>query len=177
MEKTAVVYKSKTGFTEKYARWIAEELSADLYDASRVNMDMLQPHDTLVYGGGLYVAGINGVKLITENLDRFQGKRIVVFATGASPVQEETIKIIKDKNFTPREEEQITFFYLRGGFDYHKCKPFDKVLIKILVSVLKRKKELTPEERGMLEVCQNPADFTRKEYIEDIIDYVNSRGS
>ena len=172
--KTAVVYKSKTGFTEKYARWIAGELTADLFEASRVNVEMLQPYDTLIYGGGLYIVGLNGVKLITKNLDQFQGKRVIVFATGASPVQEKTIKIIKDKNFTPREQEQITFFYLRGGFDYHKCKPFDKVLINTLVFALKRKKELTPDERGMLEVCNNPADFTRKEYIGEIIDYVNS---
>ncbi|GEA31640.1 flavodoxin [Clostridium beijerinckii] len=27
--KTVVIYKSKTGFTKKYAKWIAEELSAD----------------------------------------------------------------------------------------------------------------------------------------------------
>ena len=174
MGKTAVVYKSKTGFTEKYARWIAGELPADLFEASRVNVEMLQPYDTIIYGGGLYIVGINGVKFITQNLDRFKGKRVIVFATGASPVQEDTIKIIKDKNFTPQEQEQITFFYLRGGFDYQKCKPFDKLLIKILVFVLGRKKELTPDERGMLEVYKNPADFTRKDYTGEIIDYVNS---
>ena len=32
MNKIAVVYKSRYGSTAKYAKWIAEELKADLYD-------------------------------------------------------------------------------------------------------------------------------------------------
>ncbi len=31
MSKTAVIYKSKTGFTRKYAQWIAEETGCDLF--------------------------------------------------------------------------------------------------------------------------------------------------
>ena len=30
--KTLVVYTSQTGFTKKYAGWIAEEMNADIYD-------------------------------------------------------------------------------------------------------------------------------------------------
>lgn len=36
--KTIVIYKSKTGFVRKYAEWISEELSADIYDVSDVNI-------------------------------------------------------------------------------------------------------------------------------------------
>ena len=34
--KTVVIYKSRTGFTKKYAEWISEELSADIFDVSKV---------------------------------------------------------------------------------------------------------------------------------------------
>ena len=30
MSKIGVIYKSKTGFTQKYAQWIAEETGCDL---------------------------------------------------------------------------------------------------------------------------------------------------
>lgn len=33
MKKTAVIYKTKYGSTKKYAEWIAQNLSCDIFDA------------------------------------------------------------------------------------------------------------------------------------------------
>ncbi|MCR4429667.1 MAG: flavodoxin domain-containing protein [Tepidanaerobacteraceae bacterium] len=173
--KTIVIYKSKTGFTKKYAEWIAEELSADIFEASRVSADMLEAYDIVIYGGGLYAVGINGVKLITKNLDRLHGKKVVVFATGMSPRREETIAEIRSRNFTSEQLKTIRFFYLRGGFDYGKLKPFDRILMTLLKWKIQMKKELTPDEKGMLAVYDRPADFRRKEDIGEIISHVTSR--
>jgi len=172
--KAIVIHKSKTGFAKKYAEWIARELSADIFDVSKVNANMLTAYDTVIYGGGLYAVGINGVKYITQNLDKLKDKKVVVFATGASSSREEAISEVRDKNFTSEEQKYIKFFYLRGGFDYSKLRPFDKVLMTLLKWNLKRKKELTPDERGMLASYDKPVDFTRKKNIDEIIAYVNS---
>lgn len=171
--KSIVIYKSKTGFTKKYAQWIAEELSADLLEASMVIADKLAAYDTVIYGGGLYAVGINGVKLITKNLDKLQDKKVVIFATGASPSCAEAIHDVMSKNFTPDEQQTIHFFYLRGGFDYNKLKTFEKILMNLLKWNLKRKKQLTPDEKGMLAAYEQPVDFTRKRNIDEIIAYVN----
>lgn len=172
--KTIVVYKSKSGFAKKYAQWIAEELSADLFEASKVTGDTLSAYDTVIYGGGLYAVGINGVKLIKQNLDKLKGKKVVVFATGASPFREEVISEVRNKNFTSEQQEHIRFFYLRGGFDYSKLTPFYKVLMSLMKWMLKRKKELTPDERGMLSAYDKPKDFTSKKNIDEMIAYINS---
>ncbi len=37
--KTIVIYKSATGFTKKYAQWIAEALSADLFAVADVTVE------------------------------------------------------------------------------------------------------------------------------------------
>jgi len=174
--KTVVIYKSKTGFTKKYAEWIAEELSADIVDVSKVTTNMLTAYDTVIYGGGLYIIGINGVKFIAQNIDKLKDKKVVVFATGASPSREEAMSEVRDKNFTLEQQKHIQFFYFRGGFDYSKLKPFDKVLMILLKwkMKMKREKELTPDERGMLASYDKPVDFTRKKNIDEIIAYVNS---
>ncbi|MBU3073905.1 flavodoxin domain-containing protein [Clostridium estertheticum] len=172
--KTVVIYKSKTGFTKKYAEWISEALSADIFDISRVDINVVTNYDTVIYGGSLYAVGIIGVKCITKNLDKFKGKKVVVFATGASPSSEEVIREVKDKNFTPEDQKSVQFFYLRGGFDYSKIKPFDKALMTLLKWKIKMKKELTPEARGMLAMYDKPVDFTRRKNIDEIITYVNS---
>lgn len=135
---------------------------------------MLQPYDIVIYGGSLYAGGINGVQFVTRNLDKLQGKKIVVFATGASPVREEVIAEVKNKNFTLEQQKHIQFFYLRGGFDYSRLKPVDKVLMSLLKFNLKMKKESTTDEREMLALYDKPADFTKKENIKAIIAYVVS---
>lgn len=173
-----VVYKSKSGFVRNYAEWIAEELSADIFEVSKVNINMLTKYDTVVYGGSLHAVGINGVKLITKNIDKLKDKKLVVFASGASPSSENAIKEVIANNFTSDQQNHIKFFYLRGGFNYNKLPPFDKVLMTLLkwkiMSKKKQNKELMPDEIGMLAVLENPADFTRRANVEEIVIYVNS---
>jgi len=172
--KTIVIYKSKTGFTKKYAEWIAEELSGDIFNVSKVTVSMLTEYDNIIFGGGLYAVGINGVKLITQNIDRLKDKKLVVFATGASPVRENIINEVRDKNFTQEQQKYIKFFYLRGGFNYKKLNSFDKFLMTLLKWKIKNKKkeELTNDEIGMLAVYDRPVDYTQKGSLKDLISYV-----
>jgi len=173
--KTVVVYKSKSGFTKKYAEWIAKELSAEIFEASRITADMMMDYDTVVYGGGLYAVGINGVKLVTQNLNRLKDKKIIIFATGASSPSDDVVKEIKDKNFTSEQQKYIRFFYLRGGFDYNRLTLFNKGLMNLLKLKIKNKTKLTPDEEGMLAAYEKPVDFTTKGNINDLISYVTKQ--
>lgn len=139
--KTVVIYKSKTGYTKKYAEWIAEDLCADIFEVSKVNVNMLNTYDTIVYGGSLYAVGIIGVKLITKNINKLKDKKVVVFATGASPSRNEVIREITEKNFTTEQQKYIKFFYLRGGFNYSKLNYIDKFLMTLLKWKIKNKKQ------------------------------------
>lgn len=174
--KTIVIYKSKTGFTKKYAEWIASYLSADIFDVSKITIDMLNSYDTIIYGGSLYAVGIIGIKLITKNFDKLKDKKIIVFATGASPSRKEVISEVLNKNFTPEQQNYIKLFYLRGGFNYSKLNSFDRFLMTLLKWKIKRKKadELTPDEIGMLSIYNKPTDFTKVNNINEIITYAKS---
>jgi menaquinone-dependent protoporphyrinogen IX oxidase len=172
--KTAVIYKSKTGFTKQYAVWLAEALEADLLEASKTKVPQLAAYDTIIYGGGLYASGINGVKLISQHLDQLKGKKIVVFATGLSPARAETINEVRDKNFTAEAQKQIRFFYLRGGFDFNKLKPLDKVVMSLMKRMIQGKKEKKPDEREMLTAFDQPVDYSDRQNIAAIVKYVNS---
>ena len=172
--KTVVVYKSTTGYTKKYADWISSELNADIYEHSKIHSKKLCTYDTIIYGGSLHAVGIIGAKLITNNLNILKNKKLIVFATGASPFREKTILEIKNKNFTQEEQEYIHFYYFRGGFNYNKLNIFDKILMTLLRLKLKTKKNLTPDEKGMLAIYNKPVNYTRKSNIDDLISFVNS---
>lgn len=172
MEKTAIVYRSKSGFTEKYARWIAEAVDGDLLDGRNIKAEELAKYSTIVYGGGLYAVGINGLKLITDHMDLLKGKKIIVFGVCASPCRPEIVEEVKNKNLTAEQQEVIEFYLLRGGFDKKKLTFVDKILMQILKISLKNKKELTPDERGMLNAYTTPVDFTSKKLVDPIVNSI-----
>ena len=72
MNKTVVIYRSVYGYTKTYAEMIAEELACDLREYSEITSDNLLMYDTIIYGGGLYAVGINGINLIKKNYDKLK---------------------------------------------------------------------------------------------------------
>lgn len=171
--KTMVIYKSATGFTKKYAQWIAEELSAELFAAREVTLQQMEGYACIIFGGRLYAVGIDGFNLIKKNYERLKGKRLLVFATGASPVSETVIADVRSKNLSVEQQGLIQFFYLRGGFDYAALPLFDKIRMALMKKSIMRKqrkgKALTPDEMGMLKLYDRVSDFTKKEYIQAIV--------
>jgi len=169
--KTVVIYKSKSGYTKKYAQWLAEALQADLFEADKFNKEQFGAYDNVIYGGGIYAVGINGIKFIKENLPSLKGKKVIVFATGLSPAREEVINEIKDKNFSAEELGAISFFYMRGGFDTAKLKTLDGLAMKLMRRILKRKDPaaMSEDDRSMLDAFEQPVDFTDKRNIEPIL--------
>lgn len=173
MKKIAVVYRSKSGFTEKYANWISEALGGDLLKGKETKIEDILNYDVIIYGGGLYAVGINGLKLITQNFEKLKDKKLIVFGVGASPVRPEIYEEVKNKNLTKEQQDKIAFFLLRGGYDYNKLSSFvDKILMQCMKLHLKRKKELNADERGLLNSFTHPVDFTNEKYIEPIINEV-----
>lgn len=172
MKKIAVVYRSKSGYTEKYARWIAEAVGADLMKGEKTKPEDLLNYETIVFGGGMYASGINGINLITDHFSRLKNKKLIVFGVGASPVRPAVVEEIKNRNLNEEQQEAIDFFLLRGGFDYHKLGPVDRILMQIMKMNLKRKKNPTPDERGMLNAYAHPVDFTGEKWITPIVDKI-----
>lgn len=173
--KAVVVYKSKSGFVKRYAQMIGKALSADVLEASGVKIDTLLAYDTVIYGGGLYVGGINGLKLITGNMDKLKGKKLIVFATGATPVREETIEELRQGNFTPEQQQNIRFFYLRGGFDYSKLNAKDKFLMTLMKWKIKCTKQKTADQKGLYEAYAKPVDFVKEKNIEALVAFAKGQ--
>jgi menaquinone-dependent protoporphyrinogen IX oxidase len=171
--KAVVIYRSISGFTKRYAEWIAEELGADLFDSRKAWPESLSAYDVVVFGGNLHAVGINGVDALKRRLAGLAGKRIIVFATGASPARDAIPDEVLDANFSPEERGMIRFFYLRGGFDFRKLDFPNKVLMTLLKWRILMKKEADRDldDRGMLAAFARPVDFAKKENIRPLVGY------
>ena len=71
-----VTYKSKTGFTKKYAQWIAEDLGCKAVSLSELSR--VSEYDVVIHGGWIMGGTINGFEEIKKrkNLNA-QFKRIL----------------------------------------------------------------------------------------------------
>ena len=74
--KTIVVYQSKYGYTQTYAQWIQQALGCQMARGTDCAPADLVQYDTIIYGGGLYAVGINGIRLLTDSFEALQGKNL-----------------------------------------------------------------------------------------------------
>ncbi len=174
--KTIVIYKSKYGSTKAYATWIAEELSADLYEAKAVNAEMLKNYDTIIYGGGLYAENISGLQLITKNYDKLHDKHIVVFTTGITPLdcRDYYDKMVLEKNLKPDMIGKIKVYNYLGKMVMNELSLVHKAALKTLKKIMGGKENPTEMEKMLIDLCDVDADLTDKTAIKDLVEYVKA---
>ncbi len=174
MEKVIVLYKSNTGFSKKYAEWIAEELGCRAVPVNNAEVNELPAYETIIFGGGLHAGQINGLKFLKNNILKMKDKNIIVFATGATPKEVMNIEEIENANFSPEEKEAIRLFYFHSGMNYEAMGIGSKMMMSIFKAMLKQKKDKSAIEQGMYDTITKSNDHSRKEYIEPLIEYVGT---
>jgi menaquinone-dependent protoporphyrinogen IX oxidase len=173
--RPVVVYQSKYGATERYARWISEALSCPCRERRNVTQGELSDYDTVLYGGGLYAGGVSGIRLLTANWETLRTKRILLFTCGLSdPADPDNAAHILDglsKVLTSEMQEQIEFFHLRGGIDYRTLGPLHRAMMGMLYRTLKKKdpRTLRTEDLELLRTYGKRVDFTDRSAILPIL--------
>lgn len=180
MNKIAVIYKSSYGSTRKYARWIAEELGADLLETDQTKASALDNYDVIVYGGGLYAGGVNGISLITKNFDCIKDKAIYLFTVGAADVTDQGnidhIRKSLSSVLTAEMQEKITLYHFRGGMDMPNMGFVHRMMMGMMLKAVRKKSEsaLTNEDRELLAACAKKVDFTDPSAIAALVDAVRA---
>ena len=171
--KTIVIYKTKYGSTRTYAQWIAEDLGCQAVDAKNAKIGDLLEFDTIVYGGGLYAEIINGVTLITKNMDKLRDKKIVIYTTGITPVKyrEYYDKLVVEKNFKTGIPDNVMIFNFVGKMILEELSIVHRTALKSLKKLMQGKENPTEMEKLLVELCDADGDFTDKNAIADLVNY------
>jgi len=173
-KKVIVIYKSKYGFTSKYAKLISDILKCELISADKVTLDDCKSYDTIIYGGGIYAFRINGLEFIKNNFDELKNKNIVVLATGFMKGKKEYSELVFRRNFPKNISDNIKFFHLRGGFDFSKLSFKDKMIIRLLGFKIKHSNSSSEEEKELLQAMYKPINYCSKENVSELISYVRN---
>lgn len=168
-----VLYRSKYGATKTYAEWIASELGCEAIDAKNVKIDDILKYDTIIYGGGLYAETINGVILLTKNIEKLKGKKLIVYTTGITPLKyrEYYDKLVLEKNFTPEMLKQIKVYNFMGKMIIDELSFVHKSALKTLKQLMQGKKNPTEMETLLIELCDASGDFTDRDSIKKLLEY------
>ncbi len=168
--KTIVIYNSQTGFTKRYAEWIAKAAEADCYalaDAKKKNLD---EYEAIIFGGWACAGGISKISWFKSNMEKWENKKLIVFCVGGSPIENPEIETGLRKNFKESEWEKVSVFYCPGGFCYEKMSASSKLMMKMFIKALKAKKDKTKEEQEMIEMISHSYDISDEKYIEPILE-------
>ena len=142
-----IIYNSKTGFTEKYAKWLGEDLGIPTISFKEVKNQDLNQYDTVIYGASILAGMIRGF----GEIKKMNLKNLVVFAVGFTVESKEYENtLIKNNNVDSK------LFYLRGGVDFDKLGFFSKFIFK------KASKQTVS------------VDMTSKNYLAPIEDYIKT---
>lgn len=170
--KTIVIYHSQTGFTKRYAEWIAEAVGADCLELSVAKKKDLTAYEAIIFGGWACAGSISKISWFKENIDKWADKKLIAFCVGGSPADNPEIDIALQGNFSEAGQKRVKIFYCPGGFNYEKMSAPSKLMMRMFVKALNAKKDKTEAEQTMAKMISSSYDISDKRYIEPILKYL-----
>lgn len=167
--KIVVIYNSQTGFTKRYAEWIAEATGADCLELSVAKKKDLTAYEAIIFGGWACAGSISKISWFKGNIDKWADKKLIAFCVGGSPIDNPEIEVALNQNFNESERKRVKTFYCPGGFNYEKMSTPSKLMMKMFVKTLKAKKDKTEAEQVMVKMISSSYDISDKKYIEPIL--------
>lgn len=166
--KIMVVYQSKTGFTQKYATWIAQALSCEAKELKGVSSAEIASYDIVIFGGWIMGGNISGLNKIRS----MNPRKLIVFAVGSSPDCEEQRNQLKKQNSL----KEMPFFYFQGGLCLEKLGFFSKMMVKMANNALRKKENKTQQEEELVKLFDAGSyDCSDIGVIEPLVAFVKER--
>lgn len=162
---TIIIYHSKTGFSQRYAQWLAEDLNCQAVSYRDRKSADLGKYGTIILIGGMYAGNMAGLGWLKKQ--PLAGKRVAAVAVGCAPADGPGQMEGIEKLFAGTK---IQGFYCQGGLAYDRMGAVDRAMMAALRAVLKGK----PEMKAMLEVISESFDGSRREYLEPVARWVRN---
>jgi len=172
--KTIIIYNGITGFTKRYAQWIAEELGSGALPYKDFTKNIINENDIIIFGSRVHVGKVEKANKIIPLLGN--NKNLIVFATGGTPASEtNTIEKIWVASLTRDEINVIPHFYFQSGMNYEKMGFADRTIMKAAARLLDKKKNKSAEEAGFEEAIRSSHDISSREYILPLVEFVRGK--
>lgn len=171
-DNSILIYRSRTGFTKRYAEIIAKETGCDLAEFQKAKIDFLARYQTFIFGSRLHAGRIDGLSKAKKIFQKSGAKRFILFAVGAIPnTAEETIAEMWKNNLSEIEMEQIPHFYMQGGLNYERMGFMDKTMMKAAAAFMSRRSG----DEVFKKMISQSYDISSEEYIKPLVRLLKER--
>ena len=140
--KTLIIYTSQTGFTKKYAEWLAERTGGDvieLKEAKKKDDAFYAGYEAIVYGGWAMAGKIVKFDWFLGKSVNWKDKKLAAFCVGGGPRENPDVDTFLASALNDEQKKYIKLFYCLGGINYDKMSGPSKLLMKMFISSIKKK--------------------------------------
>ncbi|MDW7656824.1 MAG: hypothetical protein SCM11_06585 [Bacillota bacterium] len=164
----AIVYRSNTGYTKKYAELLAQKTGLPAYELKEAEKALAKGEE-IIFLGWLSAGALVGYKKAAKTWDV---KAVCAVGMGG-PTSNQLPGIIEKHKI-----DSAKAFYLQGGFDLKKLHGIYKfmmiMMIKTVVPSMEKKADKTEDDIAALDLFRNGGDCVREENLDQILDWLNA---
>ena len=171
--KTVVIYNSQTGFTKRYAKWIAKAAGADCFALADAKKKSLAAYEAIIFGSWACAGSISKLNWFKSNINKWADKKLIAFCVGASPIDSPDIEQALKQYFKEPELKKASVYYCPGGLNYEKMSASSKLMMKMFIKMLKAKKDKTEAEQEMIKMISASYDLSDRKYIAPVLECLN----
>lgn len=155
----AIVYSSSTGFTQRYAKLLAEKTGLLAYDMAGGS---LPPKGSeILYLGWLRAGSLVGYRKAAR---RYRVRALGVVGMSPTP------------NGKAMEDMTLPAFYLPGGYRPDELTGLDKLMMGAMGRMLARKTPENEEEAMMYQAFRTGCDFFDPESLAPVVGFLKEQG-
>ena len=159
----AIVYTSKNGHTEEYAKILARQTGLPVYSLKDAK-NQLKKGDEIIYLGWLMASKVQG---LTKAKNYF--KVCAVCGVGLC----DTGTLLKEVRKANALSEDFPFFTMQGGIERGSLRGLDKLLINMLTKGLSAQKERTDTDERKLYLLTHNENYVSEKNTSDFMKWYN----
>lgn len=174
--KPTIIYCSQTGFTKRYAEWLAEEYGCEAIPyGQRASAPLSR---VVVFCSWFHAGGLKGAKWLHGVAASHPGTAFVVVGCGAYPMPcerwpQSDIDEAFENSLGCSSLSNLTCFYCQGGFNFEGLGAMDKVAMRMFFKMLEKKEEEDPRNAEVLDTMRGGFDGTNREYLRPAIEKID----
>lgn len=177
--RSVIVYCSQTGFTKRYADWLAEEYGCSAIPFKQRKTADIENASVVIFCSWFHAGGLKGAKWLQSMLSEYSEKPFIVVGCGAYPMPcerwpQSDIDEAFERSLSCSTHPNVECFYCQGGFNFDSLGAPDKMAMRMFFKMLEKKREEDPRNAEVLETMRDGFDGTNRKYLEPAIERIDT---
>ena len=150
----AIVYTSNTGHTAAYAEILGKKTGLPVYSLDEAK-GQLEKGTPIIYMGWLFANSLKGYRKAAKRFDVRAVCGVGLCDTGC---------LLDEVRRAISLPETIPLFTMQGGIDKTRLRGINRFMIRMLMKMLRDKKERTEEDERMLALLETDANYVDEKH-------------